>query len=115
MGIYTILVRVDKMASFDLKNTSRNRSNRIVTKTCFEPAYFHITHIPVQRAFTVFSKYSGQYIFNLKNSLYITIPISPVFFATVVAVQFASLLAVCLVIFLGEKKKKSCNNLREAR
>lgn len=49
-----------KMARFDLKNTSRNRSNWIVTKTYFEPAYFNITHIPVQRAFTVFSKYSGQ-------------------------------------------------------
>ena len=48
------------MARFDLKNTSRNRSNWIVTKTYFEPAYFNITHIPVQRAFTVFSKYSGQ-------------------------------------------------------
>lgn len=54
--------------------------------------YFHIIHIPLQKAFTVFSKYSvfdhpnsylANYvtndIFNLKNSLHITIPINSSF------------------------------------
>ena len=93
--------------------------------------YFHIIHIPLQKAFTVFSKYSvfdhpNSYLanqFNLNNSLHTAIPISPEFSLDKLVLQYELpvWLAVCQFCLARGKKtsttfaKSVLTNIEAAR